>query len=169
MYKPFLLNLETLFIMTIWFSLDFATSPSFSGCEIHHQSRKIPKSKSSYDLPPVTQSCRFHYYSGWKKSCTPWDGRKPINNGINNLLSGAGFLPSTVAPWNGQGIKSRPVPHLKHRWFPTSTRAVERRWTGCFACRSTTIPLLAGAWDTRREVWMGQSSGNMDKSFINGL
>ena len=25
-----------------------------------------------------------------------WDGRKPINNGINHLLTGAGFLPSTV-------------------------------------------------------------------------
>ena len=29
---------------------------------------------------------------------TTWDGRKAINNGINNLLSGAGFLPSTVFP-----------------------------------------------------------------------
>ena len=35
-------------------------------------------------------------YCGWKKSCTTWDGRKPINNGINHLLPGAGFLPSTV-------------------------------------------------------------------------
>ena len=33
---------------------------------------------------------------GWKKSCTTWDGRKPINNGINHLLPGAGFLPSAV-------------------------------------------------------------------------
>jgi len=35
-------------------------------------------------------------YCGWKKSCTTWDGRKPMNNGINHLLTGAGFLPSTV-------------------------------------------------------------------------
>jgi hypothetical protein len=31
-----------------------------------------------------------------RKSCTTWDGRKPINNGKNPLLTGAGFLPSTV-------------------------------------------------------------------------
>ena len=36
-------------------------------------------------------------YCGWKKSCTTWDGRKPTNNGINHLLTGAGFLPSTVS------------------------------------------------------------------------
>ena len=42
-------------------------------------------------------SWRFHdaSYCGWKKSCTTWDGRKPINNGINHLLTCAGFLPST--------------------------------------------------------------------------
>ena len=38
----------------------------------------------------------LHSYCGWKKSCTTWDGRKPINNGINHLSTGAGFLPSTV-------------------------------------------------------------------------
>ena len=39
----------------------------------------------------------------WKKSCTTWDVKNPVNNGINylstgiNYLStGAGFLPSTV-------------------------------------------------------------------------
>ena len=31
-----------------------------------------------------------------KKSCTTLDGRKPINNGINHLSTGAGFLPSAV-------------------------------------------------------------------------
>jgi hypothetical protein len=35
-------------------------------------------------------------YCGWKKSCTTWDGRKPVNNGINHLWTGVGFLPSTV-------------------------------------------------------------------------
>jgi hypothetical protein len=32
------------------------------------------------------------------KSCTTLNGWTPINNGINNLSTGAGFLPSTV--WN---------------------------------------------------------------------
>jgi hypothetical protein len=36
------------------------------------------------------------YHCGWKKSCTTLDGRKPANNGANQLSTGAGFLPSTV-------------------------------------------------------------------------
>ena len=38
----------------------------------------------------------FWSYCGWKKSCTTLDGWNPINNGINHLSTGAGFLPSTV-------------------------------------------------------------------------
>jgi len=33
----------------------------------------------------------------WKKSCTTWDGSYPVNNEINYLSTGAGFLPSTVS------------------------------------------------------------------------
>ena len=40
---------------------------------------------------------KFVYYGGWKKSCTTLDGWNPINNGINHLSTGAGFLPSTVS------------------------------------------------------------------------
>ena len=43
---------------------------------------------------PEKVSC----YCGWKKSCTTLDGWNPINNGINHLSTGAGFLPSTVCP-----------------------------------------------------------------------
>ena len=39
-------------------------------------------------------------YCGWKKSCTTLDGWNPINNGINHLSTGAGFLPSTLDGWN---------------------------------------------------------------------
>ena len=35
-------------------------------------------------------------YSGWQKSCTTLDGWNPINNEINHLSTGAGFLPFTV-------------------------------------------------------------------------
>ena len=35
-------------------------------------------------------------YCGWKKSCTTLDGWNPINDGINHLSTGAGFLPPTV-------------------------------------------------------------------------
>ena len=40
-------------------------------------------------------------YCWWKKSCTTLDGWNPINNGINHLSTGVGFLPSTVGTsWN---------------------------------------------------------------------
>ena len=39
-----------------------------------------------------------NHYCWWKKSCTTLDGWNPINNGINHLSTGAGFLPSTVVP-----------------------------------------------------------------------
>ena len=35
-------------------------------------------------------------YCWWLKSCTTWDVWNPINTGINDLSTGAGFLPSTV-------------------------------------------------------------------------
>ena len=35
-------------------------------------------------------------YCWWLKSCTTWDVWNPIINGINDLSTGAGFLPSTV-------------------------------------------------------------------------
>ena len=36
-------------------------------------------------------------YCWWKKSCTTWDVKFPVNNGDNYLWTGAGFLPSTVS------------------------------------------------------------------------
>ena len=36
------------------------------------------------------------YCCWWKKSCTTWGVRNPVNNGISYLSTGAGFLPSTV-------------------------------------------------------------------------
>ena len=32
----------------------------------------------------------------WKKSCTTWNVQTPVNNGMNYIPTGAGFLPSTV-------------------------------------------------------------------------
>ena len=53
-------------------------------------------------------------YCGWKKSCTTLDGWNPINNGINHLLTGAGFPPSTV--WL-LDLLINSGKHLKH-WCP---------------------------------------------------
>ena len=38
----------------------------------------------------------MEYYCWWLKSCTTWDVKNPVNNGIAYLSTGAGFLPSTV-------------------------------------------------------------------------
>ena len=38
------------------------------------------------------------WYCWWRKSYTTWDLQNPVNNGINYLSTGAGFLPSTVFP-----------------------------------------------------------------------
>ena len=51
-------------------------------------------------------TCMIQYYMHiyillWKKSCTTLDGWNPINDGINHLSTGAGFLPSTV--WHTSG------------------------------------------------------------------
>ena len=43
----------------------------------------------------IVQCWTIPNYCGWKKSCTTLDGWNPINNGINHLSTGAGFLPST--------------------------------------------------------------------------
>ncbi len=37
------------------------------------------------------------WYCWWKRSCTTWDEKNLVNNGIIYLSTGAGFLPSTVA------------------------------------------------------------------------
>ena len=37
------------------------------------------------------------WYCWWKKSCITWDLQNLVNNGINYLSTGAGFLPSTVS------------------------------------------------------------------------
>ena len=41
----------------------------------------------------------FKWYCWWKKSSTTWDLWNLVNNGINYLSTGAGFLPSTVTQW----------------------------------------------------------------------
>ena len=49
-------------------------------------------------IPDITPSIPLIYgwYCWWRKSCTTWDARNLVNNGINYLSTGAGFLPSTV-------------------------------------------------------------------------
>ena len=43
----------------------------------------------------------------WKKSCTTWKIQTPVNNGMNYLPSGAGFLPSTV--WYASWLSSHVI------------------------------------------------------------
>ena len=51
------------------------------------------KKNIRYNLHQVYDSLP---YCWWKKSCTTWDVQNLVNNGINYLSTGAGFLPSTV-------------------------------------------------------------------------
>ena len=39
-------------------------------------------------------------YCWWKKSCTSWYGEYPMFHRVLYATGGAGFLPSTVPPWN---------------------------------------------------------------------
>ena len=48
--------------------------------------REYPKTSLVYCLVVSTHPAQKCFiYCGWKKSCTTWDGRKPVNNGINHL------------------------------------------------------------------------------------
>ena len=59
-------------------------------CSKHHpmalSEKGVPQNKPCLLLGgfnPSPQKCFI--YCGQKKSCTTWDGRKPVNNGINHL------------------------------------------------------------------------------------
>ena len=56
--------------------------------------KRFDRSQWLHDATP--EKPMVWWYGGWKKSCTTLDGWNPINNGINHLSTGAGFLPSTV-------------------------------------------------------------------------
>ena len=81
-------------------------------------------------------------YCGWKKSCTTWDGRKPIksiNNGINHLLDllpGAGFLPSTVPFHFGSSTALNP-PSPRSNW----------------GSLSQVLKIAACLWSAAAEAW----------------
>ena len=54
------------------------------------------------------------------KSCATWDGRKPRNNGINHLLTGARFRNhSTVVPIHSSSHRIAPIVSTRHVGFPT--------------------------------------------------
>ena len=68
---------------------------------IIHSSSSSSSIISIYTYTPENQQLApekwwLEYYCWWLKSCTTWDVWNTINNGINNLSTGAGFLPSTV-------------------------------------------------------------------------
>ena len=63
--------------------------------EKNHEQWWNPAKKMSIDIQSDNYCWRV-------KSCTTWHVWNPVNDGINYLSTGAGFLPSTVAPriWN---------------------------------------------------------------------
>ena len=52
----------------------------------------------SFEMGTTEKILQVQSYCWWKKSCTTWDVQNLVNNGINYLSTGAGFLPSTVWP-----------------------------------------------------------------------
>ena len=66
-----------------------------SHCNEHHHQRG-EATKCVHQFPRCLFVSVVDAISGWKKSCTTLNGWNPINNGINSLSTGAGFLPSTV-------------------------------------------------------------------------
>ena len=50
------------------------------GCPVAPQSLHFLKFRS-FEIPTFFATSNWTWYCGWKKSCTTWDDRKPINNG----------------------------------------------------------------------------------------
>ena len=51
------------------------------GCPVAPQSLHFLKFRS-FEIPTFFATSNWTWYCGWKKSCTTWDDRKPINNGM---------------------------------------------------------------------------------------
>ena len=86
-------------------------------------------------------------YCWWKKSCTTWDVKNPVNNGINYLSTSAGFLPSTVVM--KKGVKRRPSVESLGTFLGWKTQCLVGftcKSRGCIKCSSTilVIPLQKG-------------------------
>ncbi len=67
----------------------------------HNQFQRYPCCKlcgfqALISTKPTTNHLPSRWYCWWKKSCTTWDVKDIVNNWINYLSTGAGFLPSTV-------------------------------------------------------------------------
>ena len=104
-------------IFMIWFTWNLDELCGLSQC-FSCLSLFFPHNKGLMQLfhpsQPIEPIARFKnrgsefdtndFYCGWKKSCTTLDGwtlityKYSVNNWINHLSTGAGFLPSTVVP-----------------------------------------------------------------------
>ena len=82
----------------------------------------------------TTQDC------WWKKSCTTWNVYNLVNDGINYLLAGAGFLPSTIVPQVGGCL------HMTRPRIP---------WAAPWP--TATLPLMS----TWRKEWQGSWNGTL--------
>ena len=84
---------------TWWRYLEFSESPpgpdkrffSFHTWQARFEGQNFPPKKSFAKWNATTM-----WYCWWKTSCTTWDVKNPVSNGINYLSAGAGFPPPTV-------------------------------------------------------------------------
>ena len=93
-------------------------------------------------------------YSGWKKSSTTLDGWNSMNNGINHLSTGAGFLPSTVPPSIVLNLDSVTSVGFTKHWVNRASTAISRTCTGAMVDVEDDITTgtiewgyMNGAWD----------------------
>ena len=90
----------------------------------------------------------------WKKSCTIWDVKNPVNNPVNYLSSRAEFLPSTVVPQKSPGLVEQ-----KHTCFPNmlwmlSSMPFWEAQTGSASSSWDSDSRGARAWRTPTSGWI---------------
>ena len=75
--------------------MDINTCWVYPFAKHHHGNHQYEVIESQKSQHVQRRACK---YCWWKKSCTSWDVKLPVNNGINYQpqLVIAGFLPSTV-------------------------------------------------------------------------
>jgi hypothetical protein len=128
---------------------------------------------SSWTKIEVGHLSHWHSYCWWKKSCTTLDGWNPINNGINHLSTGVGFLPSTVALLkHTETLSFRQFPILPGSpWQCTNRYKKVEIWLAC----GPFLPIYFGhftltpsrkshgerrSWDGRIQMWQVKDAAN---------
>ena len=167
--------LDILLLVLLDLLMVFQASPgipsqSHEGCSIADaQVLPAARAKGVLRVLRAADAADLHHhhkicsYGGWKKSCTTLDDWNPINNGINHLSTGAGFLPSTVwclrrsaskCTWTSTSVWNLDSPKL--RWLMSQRPSSQPSVTP--ACFSTVERSLLLQY-RRVQIWHQACSG----------